>query len=108
MPSTEEEARPRRLRQVLRILVSVVLAGAIFAYVLGSAADFSEVRRAISSMTGVELATLGLAAIWNLVTYWMVIVPRPRVSPTPRPPCWWSRPPQWPMRFQGAAPSPSA
>jgi len=28
--------------------------------VLGSAADFSEVRRAISSMTGVELATLGL------------------------------------------------
>ncbi len=54
--------------------MSLALAGAIFAYVLGSAADFSEVRRAISSMTGVELATLGMAAVWNLVTYWMVVV----------------------------------
>lgn len=49
--------------------MSLALAGAIFAYVLGSAADFSEVRRAISSMTGIELSTLGLAALWNLATY---------------------------------------
>ena len=74
MSRTEDDAKPRRLRQALRILVSLALAGAIFAYVLGSAADFSEVRRAISSMTGVELATLALAAVWNLATYWAVIV----------------------------------
>jgi uncharacterized protein (TIRG00374 family) len=54
--------------------VSLALAGAIFAYVLGSAADFSEVSAAISSMTGLELATLGLVALWNLATYWMVVV----------------------------------
>lgn len=54
--------------------VSLALAGAIFAYVLGSAADFSEVRSAIASMTGAELATLALLAVWNLATYWMVIV----------------------------------
>lgn len=69
-----ERRRPSRLRQVLRVAVSLALAGAIFAYVLGSAADFSEVSAAISSMTGVELATLAVIAVWNLATYWMVIV----------------------------------
>lgn len=77
MPQSEEEHQPRRpgrLRQVVRIVVSLGLAAAILAYVLGSAADFSEVRAAISSMTGAELATLAVAAAWNLVTYWTVIV----------------------------------
>ena len=69
-----ETRRSSRLRQVVRVVVSLALAGAIFAYLLGSAADFSEVRAAISSMTGLELATLGLIAAWNLATYWMVIV----------------------------------
>lgn len=69
-----EARRPSRLRQTVRVLVSLALAGAIFAYVLGSAADFSEVRSAISSMTGLELLTLGLIACWNLATYWMVVV----------------------------------
>jgi uncharacterized membrane protein YbhN (UPF0104 family) len=69
-----ETRRSGRLRQVVRVLVSLALAGAIFAYVLGSAADFSEVRSAISSMTGLELLTLGLIACWNLATYWMVVV----------------------------------
>ena len=77
LPRGDDETRPRqsgRLRQVLRIVVSLVLAGAIFAYLLGSAADFSEVRAAISSMTELELITLGLLAAWNLATYWMVVV----------------------------------
>ncbi|MDQ4068940.1 MAG: flippase-like domain-containing protein [Actinomycetota bacterium] len=78
-----ESRRPRRLsgvagrgrlRQVVRAAVSLGLAAAIFAYVLGSVADVSEVGRAISSMTGLELATLGLAAVWNIVTYWMVVM----------------------------------
>jgi uncharacterized membrane protein YbhN (UPF0104 family) len=69
-----ETRRSGRLRQVVRVLVSLALAGAIFAYVLGSAADFSEVRSAISSITGLELLTLGLIACWNLATYWMVVV----------------------------------
>ncbi len=74
MPRRDDERKPRRLRQILRIAVSLGLAVPIFAYVLGSAADFSEVRTAVSSMTGLELATLGLVAVWNLMTYWMVIV----------------------------------
>jgi len=67
-------ARPRRLRQVLRVGASVAVAGALFAYVLGSMADVSEVGDAISSMTGLELATLALAGAWNLVTYCLVVV----------------------------------
>ena len=77
VPRSDDESRTGpsgRLRQVLRVLVSLALAGAIFAYVLGSAADFSEVSAAISSMTGLELATLAFVALWNLATYWMVIV----------------------------------
>ena len=77
LPRSDEEPRTRRsgrLRQVVRVVVSLALAGAIFAYVLGSAADFSEVSAAISSMTGLELLTLAVIAIWNLMTYWMVVV----------------------------------
>lgn len=77
LPRSDDETAPRpsgRLRQVLRVVVSLALAAAIFTYLLGSAADFSEVSAAIASMTGLELATLGLVATWNLVTYWMVIV----------------------------------
>ncbi|MGI8807793.1 MAG: lysylphosphatidylglycerol synthase transmembrane domain-containing protein [Acidimicrobiales bacterium] len=74
MGRTEDEPTRRSLRQILRVVVSLALAGAIFAYVLGSAGDFDDVRTAISSMTGPELATLGLAALWNLVTYWIVVV----------------------------------
>ena len=54
--------------------VSRGLAAAIFAYVLGSAADISEVGDAISSMSGLELLTLALLAVWNLITYLLVVV----------------------------------
>ena len=47
---------------------------ALFAFVLGSTGDVGEVGDAIASMTGLELATLGLVAAWNLGTYWMVVV----------------------------------
>jgi uncharacterized protein (TIRG00374 family) len=63
-----------RLKQGARILVSLVLVVAMFTYMLGHLADFSEVRTAISDMTSIELATLGLLAAWNLVTYWLVMV----------------------------------
>ena len=75
-PTEDEPGTPSsgRLRKVVRVVVSLAVAGAIFAYVLGSAADFSDVRAAISSMSGLELATLVVAAVWNLMTYWMVVV----------------------------------
>lgn len=75
-PPTQDPPRRRRPRllRVLRVVGGLGLAAAIFVYLLGSAADFAEVRAAISSMTGAELATLGLLGAWNLVTYWIVVV----------------------------------
>jgi uncharacterized protein (TIRG00374 family) len=75
-PTEDEPGTPSsgRLWKVVRVVASLAVAGAIFAYVLGSAADFSDVRAAISSMSGLEVATLVMAAVWNLMTYWMVVV----------------------------------
>ncbi len=56
------------------MVASLAVVVALFAFVLGSTDDVSEVGDAIASMTGLELATLGLVALWNLGTYWMVVV----------------------------------
>ena len=80
-PATEDGSGPHpprsgrsRLGHVVRAVVSLAVAGAIFVYVLSSAADVSDVGAAISSMTGLELVTLALVAVWNLMTYWLVVV----------------------------------
>ncbi len=54
--------------------MSLAVAGALFAYIFRSTADVSEVADAIASMTGLELLALGLVAVWNLATYWMLVV----------------------------------
>ena len=48
--------------------VSVVLVVVIFVAVLPQIADFDQVWQAIGAMTSIELATLGLAAAWNIAT----------------------------------------
>lgn len=63
-----------RVKQLVRVLVSLALVAAMFVYMLGHLADFSDVRAAIGDMTSIELSTLGLLAAWNLVTYWLVMV----------------------------------
>jgi uncharacterized membrane protein YbhN (UPF0104 family) len=65
--------RPRsRRRQVISVVVSLVIVVGIFYGVLPQVADFSKVWAAIRGMTFPEVATLGLAALWNLCTYWFV------------------------------------
>ena len=69
-----EGARPKRSRrkQLVQVAVSLAIVVAIFVGVLPQVADFSQVWAAIRRMTGSELVTLGLVAIWNLTTYWYV------------------------------------
>lgn len=71
-----EPASPRKssTRRVIEILVSIALVGAVFFFALPQIADFSDVWAEITAMTGLELVTLVLFAIWNLVTYWLVMV----------------------------------
>jgi uncharacterized membrane protein YbhN (UPF0104 family) len=64
-------------RMALRIGVSLVLIVAIFYYLLRDI-SLSDVWAAITDMTWGELATLAVAAGWNLVTYafvWMTVTP---------------------------------
>ena len=75
VPDTEPEGRRRgKGWRIARILMSLGLTVAMFVYVLGHFADFSEVRSEIADMTMTELVTLGLIAAWNLITYWLVMV----------------------------------
>jgi uncharacterized protein (TIRG00374 family) len=62
------------LGKVVRVAASFAVVAALFAFVLGSTDDVGDVGDAIASMSGLELATLGLIALWNLGTYWMVVV----------------------------------
>jgi uncharacterized protein (TIRG00374 family) len=59
---------------VLQVLVSLVLLVLIFRYVFRQFADISEVWAAIQTLTWRELIVLVAATIWNLFTYWMVVV----------------------------------
>jgi putative heme transporter len=66
-----------RTRLVLQGVLSLVLVVAIF-YFLRRRIDPAQVWAAITAMTGLELATLGLLAVWNLCTYafvWMSVTP---------------------------------
>jgi uncharacterized protein (TIRG00374 family) len=60
-------------RQVRRLVVRVLLAGAVVAIVyfgvLPQVADFGDVWATLRAMTWLELVTLLVAAVWNLATY---------------------------------------
>ena len=59
-------------RQVVQLLVSVVIVVGVFVGVLPQVADFDAVWAEMGDMTWLEVATLALAAAWNLASYWLV------------------------------------
>jgi uncharacterized membrane protein YbhN (UPF0104 family) len=63
-----------RIRQVVGPLVSLALIVAVFGVFLPQFTSLSSVWATVRSMTFWELATLGVAAVWNLATYWLVMV----------------------------------
>ena len=67
-------SKKRSLRRVLQVVISLAVVGAVFFFALPKFADYSEVWAAITAMTPIELLTLSLAALWNLVSYWPVMV----------------------------------
>ena len=69
--------RRSRTRLVVQGVLSLVLVVAIF-YFLRQKFDLAQTWAAITAMTWLELATLGLLAAWNLCTYafvWMSVTP---------------------------------
>ncbi len=73
-PEAGQRRGRMRVRRVLQVAISVAVIAAVFVFALPRFADYSEVWAAITAMTPVELLTLGLAAAWNLISYWPVMV----------------------------------
>jgi putative heme transporter len=70
----EPERRTAPWKRALQGLVSLVIVVGIFVGVLPQFADFSDVWATIRDMTRLEMGTLALVALWNLATYWFVLV----------------------------------
>lgn len=71
---TSRKVRNKWLRPVLSGLFSLVIVVGIFWYFIPQFASMSKVWAEIRGMTGLALATLALAALWNLASYLFVMV----------------------------------
>ena len=60
--------------QIARTVASVVLVVGIFWGVLPKVADVGEVWSTVVQMSWLEIATLSAVAVWNLVSYWIVLM----------------------------------
>ncbi len=68
---------PRRgvtWKRVVSAIVSLVIIVGIFYFVIPLIADYDEVFATIRVMTTSEVVSLVLIGLWNLITYWFVIV----------------------------------
>jgi putative heme transporter len=61
--------RPSRRRLVVRVLLAVAVVAAVYLGVLPNLVDVDQVWATLRAMTWLELATLLLAAVWNLLSY---------------------------------------
>jgi uncharacterized membrane protein YbhN (UPF0104 family) len=73
-PAAVPGRRGLRWTRILAPLVSVAIVVAVFWYFLPQFTSLSAVWASIRSMTSLELGLLALAALWNLATYWFVMV----------------------------------
>lgn len=70
----QQRSRQVTWKRAVQALISVVIVVGIFVGVLPRFASYSDVWATIRAMTGMELFGLFLAGVWNIVTYWFVMV----------------------------------
>lgn len=68
-----DSGRPR-WKQVGQALVSIAIVVGIFVGVMPRIADYSDVWASIRTLTWLESMSLAAVAMWNLATYWFVLV----------------------------------
>jgi uncharacterized protein (TIRG00374 family) len=67
--------RPRRgLRRRLLDLLALAVVGVVFGLVLPRLASYDEIGRVLAGLGAPTLVGLAALALWNLVTYWLVLV----------------------------------
>ncbi len=75
LPEVESAAkRPSTWKRVLQGLISLVVVVGIFVGVMPRIANYGDVWDTIRSMTRIEIGALVVVGIWNLATYWFVLV----------------------------------
>jgi len=75
--STAEQADDRRgfpWKRIIQALISLAIVAGIFLGVMPLIADYGDVFDTIRAMTEMETASLVAFGLWNLVTYWFVLV----------------------------------
>ena len=72
--SDEKQSGVATWKRVVQALISLAIVIGIFVGVLPQFASYSDVWDTITAMTRLELGALLLAGIWNIVTYWFVMV----------------------------------
>ncbi len=63
-----------RWKRILQGVVSTAVVVGIFAGIMPQIADYGDVFSTIGQMTGLEIGSLVLVGLWNLATYWFVLV----------------------------------
>ena len=61
-------------KRIIQALISLVIVAGIFLGVMPLIADYGDVFDTIGAMTGLELGSLVAFGLWNLITYWFVLV----------------------------------
>ena len=74
VPESTTKPKGKRAGKVIQAILSLAVVVAIFGFAFPKLADYSQVWDEITQMTWLELATLALAALWNIITYWFVMV----------------------------------
>lgn len=69
-----EEPKTFPWMRIVQALISLVIVVGIFVGVMPLIADYGEVFETIRAMTGLEVGSIVLIGLWNLATYWFVIV----------------------------------
>jgi len=75
-PEVESGSLMNRIpwKKIIQALISLVIIVGIFVGVMPLIADYDEVFATIGDMTSLELFGLLLVGLWNLATYWFVLI----------------------------------
>ena len=76
---TEDQQAPEKpktpvWKRVVQALISLAIVVGIFAGVMPLIADYGDVFDTIRAMTSLEIGSLLVVGLWNLATYWFVLV----------------------------------
>jgi len=69
-----EKPKPALWKRIVQALISLVIVVGIFWGIMPLIADYGDVWDTIVDMTGLEIGALILVGLWNLATYWFVLV----------------------------------